>query len=78
MSSEIAEALFRHPANGSPQIMSVVSFAKQALCPVHSDKVSGSHLKSPAENVIVGTTEVHFFYKLKSELILIKQKGNMN
>lgn len=55
-----------------------MSFAKQALCPVLSDKVSGSHLKTLAENVIVDTTEVHLFCKLKSEPILIKQKGNMN
>lgn len=55
-----------------------VSFAKQALCPVLSDKVSGSHLKNLAENVIVGTTEVHLSCKLKSELMLIGQKGNMN
>lgn len=53
-----------------------MSFAKQALCPVLSDKVSGSHLKTSAENVIVVTTDGHLFCNLKFELILINHKGN--
>lgn len=41
--------------------VSIVGFAKEALCPELSDKVSGWHLKTSAENVIVGTTECQQF-----------------
>lgn len=55
-----------------------MGFAKQALCPLLSDELSGSHLKISAVNVIVVAADGHLSCNLKFELILINHKGNIH
>lgn len=54
-----------------------MGFAKQAVCPVLSDEVSGSHLKTSAANEILVTIDGRLSCNLKLEVILIHHKGNV-